>query len=523
MPTFTHWVKLLNPGCFCLGYDMSTFIRRYGRYLNEKAFAYRQMAFDFTRVKKGYVCWLVSFITLIIYHHRPAKSRETVLRCSSAEGVMRTMTTEKLLKGMPVLQTQIDTLLEFDVRQEPAPVWLNATVSRHRRCALPFLFSGSSQGAEQRHHQCCVPAALQGPGQTVRLLQRRHHQPVRWVDAPLRLKDISIRVAPNVQLCTAEKYFKMKKSDCKEALEIYKRFLTRVTKIGEFMKLAEVRDDLTVTPSWRKTKDHQTLFFPTADSWSWQKWHPRHQLCKSTALILALITSMRGYSKHKHHQSPPTHTHTNTPVTHPPSSPHLVSPPRGGGGSSRFRWSGLTFPTSRKLGNHSNVGFCGWVPVFRMQCQHVDFNPTFHSPACVYFCDWGCFKTFLTPVSNIKDVKYAALSKALVSSLINCYFSRLLAVSWRVWKHTWMVWRMQKVERRGKNMFHCLLFSLAVCWSQSKKNKMMNRVTEKGLNRCRVSVFFKCSSLLLPLCSFGIPSEGWAYTQHFVCSLIAPM
>lgn len=32
----------------------------------------------------------------------------------------------------------------------------------------------------------------------------------------------------------------MKKSECKDALEIYKRFLTRVTKIGEFMKLAEV-------------------------------------------------------------------------------------------------------------------------------------------------------------------------------------------------------------------------------------------------------------------------------------------
>lgn len=48
----------------------------------------------------------------------------------------------------------------------------------------------------------------------------------------------------NLQTCCflyAEKYFKMKKSDCKEALEIYKRFLTRVTKIGEFMKLAEVR------------------------------------------------------------------------------------------------------------------------------------------------------------------------------------------------------------------------------------------------------------------------------------------
>lgn len=41
---------------------------------------------------------------------------------------------------------------------------------------------------------------------------------------------------------SVEKYFKMKKSDCKEALEIYKRFLTRVTKIGEFMKLAEVKE-----------------------------------------------------------------------------------------------------------------------------------------------------------------------------------------------------------------------------------------------------------------------------------------
>ncbi|MBN3305736.1 AP180 protein, partial [Amia calva] len=66
------------------GYDMSTFIRRYSRYLNEKAFSYRQMAFDFGRVKKG------------------------------ADGVMRTMTPDKLLKGMPILQGQIDALLEFD-------------------------------------------------------------------------------------------------------------------------------------------------------------------------------------------------------------------------------------------------------------------------------------------------------------------------------------------------------------------------------------------------------------------------
>ncbi|XP_034755473.1 clathrin coat assembly protein AP180 isoform X5 [Etheostoma cragini] len=139
------------------GYDMSTFIRRYGRYLNEKAFAYRQMAFDFTRVKKG------------------------------AEGVMRTMTTEKLLKGMPVLQTQIDTLLEFDVH----PKELNNGIIN---AAFLLLFKD-----------------------LVKLF-------ASYNDGVINL---------------LEKYFKMKKSDCKEALEIYKRFLTRVTKIGEFMKLAE--------------------------------------------------------------------------------------------------------------------------------------------------------------------------------------------------------------------------------------------------------------------------------------------
>ncbi|XP_072218644.1 clathrin coat assembly protein AP180-like [Leuresthes tenuis] len=139
------------------GYDMSTFIRRYGRYLNEKAFAYRQMAFDFTRVKKG------------------------------AEGVMRTMTTEKLLKGMPVLQTQIDTLLEFDVH----PKELNNGIIN---AAFLLLFKDM-----------------------VKLF-------ASYNDGIINL---------------LEKFFKMKKSECKEALEIYKRFLTRVTKIGEFIKLAE--------------------------------------------------------------------------------------------------------------------------------------------------------------------------------------------------------------------------------------------------------------------------------------------
>ncbi|KAG7320186.1 hypothetical protein KOW79_016039 [Hemibagrus wyckioides] len=139
------------------GYDMSTFIRRYARYLNEKAYAYRAMAFDFTRVKKG------------------------------ADGVMRTMAPEKLLKAMPALQTQVDTLLEFDVH----PKDLNNGIIN---AAFMLLFKD-----------------------LIKLF-------ASYNDGIINL---------------LEKYFKMKKSDCKESLEIYKKFLTRVTKISEFMKIAE--------------------------------------------------------------------------------------------------------------------------------------------------------------------------------------------------------------------------------------------------------------------------------------------
>lgn len=45
---------------------MSTFIRRYSRYLNEKAFAYRQLSFDFGRVKKGYgIFFFFNLLTLL--------------------------------------------------------------------------------------------------------------------------------------------------------------------------------------------------------------------------------------------------------------------------------------------------------------------------------------------------------------------------------------------------------------------------------------------------------------------------
>ena len=68
-----------------LGYDMSPFIRRYAKYLNEKAMSYRTVAFDFCKMKRG-----------------------------KEEGPIRSMNAEKLLKTLPVLQGQLDALLEFD-------------------------------------------------------------------------------------------------------------------------------------------------------------------------------------------------------------------------------------------------------------------------------------------------------------------------------------------------------------------------------------------------------------------------
>lgn len=64
---------------------MSPFIRRYAKYLNEKSLSYRACAFDFCKLKRG-----------------------------KEEGSLRTMNTDKLLKTLPVLQQQLDSLLEFD-------------------------------------------------------------------------------------------------------------------------------------------------------------------------------------------------------------------------------------------------------------------------------------------------------------------------------------------------------------------------------------------------------------------------
>uniref|UniRef100_A0A8C7HJB9 Phosphatidylinositol-binding clathrin assembly protein n=1 Tax=Oncorhynchus kisutch TaxID=8019 RepID=A0A8C7HJB9_ONCKI len=144
------------------GYDMSTFIRRYSRYLNEKAVSYRQVAFDFTKVKRG------------------------------VDGVMRTMNTEKLLKTIPIIQSQMDALLDFNVN---ANELTNGVIN----AGFMLLFKDS-----------------------IRLFAAYNEGIINLL----------------------EKYFDMKKTQCKEGLDIYKKFLTRMTRISEFLKVAEVISSL---------------------------------------------------------------------------------------------------------------------------------------------------------------------------------------------------------------------------------------------------------------------------------------
>ena len=45
-------------------------------------------------------------------------------------------------------------------------------------------------------------------------------------------------------MLSIEKYFEMNKKNCKEALEIYKKFLARMDSVKTFLKVAEVYDDI---------------------------------------------------------------------------------------------------------------------------------------------------------------------------------------------------------------------------------------------------------------------------------------
>ncbi|CAD7093463.1 unnamed protein product [Hermetia illucens] len=141
-----------------LGYDMSPFIRRYAKYLNEKALSYRTVAFDFCKVKRG-----------------------------KEEGSLRTMNADKLLKTLPVLQAQLDALLEFD-------------------CTSNDLSNGVIN--------MCFMLLFRD---LIRLF-------ACYNDGIINL---------------LEKYFDMNKKQCRDALDLYKKFLVRMDRVGEFLKVAE--------------------------------------------------------------------------------------------------------------------------------------------------------------------------------------------------------------------------------------------------------------------------------------------
>lgn len=140
------------------GYDMSPFIRRYARYLNEKAISYRNVAFDFCKVKRG-----------------------------KEEGTLRSMNAEKLLKTLPPLQSQLDALLEFD-------------------CTANDLTNGVIN--------MCFMLLFRD---LIRLF-------ACYNDGIINL---------------LEKYFDMNKKQCRDALDLYKKFLIRMDRVGEFLKVAE--------------------------------------------------------------------------------------------------------------------------------------------------------------------------------------------------------------------------------------------------------------------------------------------
>ncbi|XP_061517840.1 phosphatidylinositol-binding clathrin assembly protein LAP isoform X4 [Anopheles gambiae] len=140
------------------GYDMSPFIRRYAKYLNEKALSYRTVAFDFCKMKRG-----------------------------KEEGSLRVMHADKLLKTLPILQAQLDSLLEFD-------------------CTANDLTNGVIN--------MCFMLLFRD---LIRLF-------ACYNDGIINL---------------LEKYFDMNKKQCRDALDLYKKFLTRMDRVGEFLKVAE--------------------------------------------------------------------------------------------------------------------------------------------------------------------------------------------------------------------------------------------------------------------------------------------
>lgn len=109
--------------------------------------------------------------------------------CSKEGGTLRQMSTEKLIKTLPTLQNQIDALLDFDVTTND----LNNGVIN---AAFMLLFRD-----------------------LIRLF-------ACYNDGIINL---------------LEKYFDMNKKNARDALDLYKKFLIRMDRVADFLKVAEVK------------------------------------------------------------------------------------------------------------------------------------------------------------------------------------------------------------------------------------------------------------------------------------------
>uniref|UniRef100_A0A2K6KFU1 Phosphatidylinositol-binding clathrin assembly protein n=1 Tax=Rhinopithecus bieti TaxID=61621 RepID=A0A2K6KFU1_RHIBE len=105
---------------------------------------------------------------------------------TKADGVMRTMNTEKLLKTVPIIQNQMDALLDFNVNS-------NELTNGVINAAFMLLFKDA----------------------------------------------IRLFAAYNEGIINLLGKYCYSLNQCKEGLDIYKKFLTRMTRISEFLKVAE--------------------------------------------------------------------------------------------------------------------------------------------------------------------------------------------------------------------------------------------------------------------------------------------
>lgn len=188
---------------------MSQHVRRYGKYISEKIYTYRLCAFDFCKVKRGredgllrtmntdkvrsqyFSCLLIFLYFLLLSFPQIEKYRLF-----------------QLLKTLPILQNQIDALLEFQVRFLSFLLflafffffWYSVVCKDIRHWINVFLLQVTSAELNNGVINCSFILLFRD---LIRLF-------ACYNDGVINL---------------LEKYFDMNKKQCREALDAYKSFL----------------------------------------------------------------------------------------------------------------------------------------------------------------------------------------------------------------------------------------------------------------------------------------------------------